>query len=236
MIFAGILAGGKGERIKSQLPKQFISVCGSPILYYSLDKFCNIDKVGMTIVSCHKEYMDVARLITKSVKEPEKIVVIEGGQTRHQSLVNVINHIKKLGFNNGDKILLHEAARPLIDTQLILEHINNLASFEATNTLFRAVDTMMVSGDGQFVEEVPPKHHIYHGQTPQGYDLNKLLYVLENEITIDDLGGEVDLCGIYLRNKRKVKIINGNEKLFKVTYEKDVELLKYYLENEWGQR
>lgn len=232
MIFAGILAGGKGERMNNGLPKQFISVCGNPVLYYPLRAFCGIEQVGKIIVSCHSQYMDLAGKIAHMLPGSDKITVIEGGQTRHQSLVNIIDHIKHEGCSANDKIILQEAARPLVDADVIREHIKNLANFEATNTLFNAIDTMMVSVDSEFIDEVPPKGNIYHGQGPQGYDLVKLIYVLEKEICDDDVISERDLCAIYVRNKRKVKIIKGNEKLFKVTYPKDFKLLEYYLQKE----
>jgi 2-C-methyl-D-erythritol 4-phosphate cytidylyltransferase len=235
MIFAGILAGGKGERISNELPKQFISVCGKPVLYYSVQAFCRIDQVGKIIISCHRDYLDLAEQITGPLAVPGKITVVEGGDTRHQSLVNIVEYIRAKGFDAGDKIILHEAARPLIDSDVILDHITSLASFEATNTLFGAVDTMMISDNGQFIDEVPPKKHIYHGQTPQGYDLEELIRVLEEEITDDDLSNEIDFCALYMRKNRKVKIVHGNERLFKVTYPKDIELLRYYLHKEHAE-
>lgn len=232
MIFAGILAGGTGERMNNGLPKQFIPVLGKPVLYYSLRRFCAVDQIGKIIISCHRQYVDAASRIADGFPAAAKITVIEGGPTRHGSLVNIIRHIREKGFERGDKIILHEAARPLVDTDLIAEHIRSLARFEATNTLFSAVDTMMLSGDGEFIDSVPPKKNIYHGQGPQGYDLAKLIHLLENEIDEKDLQGEPDLCAIYLRCRRNVKIIKGSEKLFKITYPNDLALLEYYLGRE----
>lgn len=171
MIYAGILAGGKGERMQSSLPKQFIPVCGKPVLYYSLSQFRSIGQIGRIIVSCHRQYISAAREIADALPPGAPVEIIEGGTTRHQSFVNIIEHIKREGFAGGDKILLHEAARPLVDAGLIKEHIRNLEFFEATNTLFGATDTMMLSSDGQFIEQVPTKKFIFHGQGPQGYDL-----------------------------------------------------------------
>lgn len=232
MIFAGILAGGKGERMNNGLPKQFVPVCGKPVLYYALRGFCGLEQIGKIIISCHPDHVLLARQIAGMLPGHRKITVIEGGPTRHQSFVNIIRHIQQAGFSPGDKLLLHEAARPLVDAGVIMEHIENLARFEATNTLLAAVDTMMISNDGQFIDQVPPKKTMYHGQGPQGYDLVKLLRVLEQEVMDSDMNGEPDLCALYLRNRRSVKIVKGNERLFKITYQNDLALLEHYLRKE----
>lgn len=229
MIYAGILAGGKGERMQSSIPKQFLPACGKPVLYYSLRQFRSIDQIGKIIVSCHQQYMGAAREIADGLPPGAPVEIIAGGRTRHQSFVNIIECIKRTGFAAGDKILLHEAARPLVDAGLIREHIRSLDLFEATNTLFGATDTMMVSSDGEFIEQVPPKKNIFHGQGPQGYDLATLARVLESEVSEGDLSSELDLCAIYIKNRRSVRIVAGNERLFKLTYPTDFALLEHYL-------
>lgn len=230
MIFAGILAGGAGERIKREAPKQFISIHGKPIIYYALKQFSSIVQIDKIIVSCHKTYIQFVEKIINDLSSNNRIIVVEGGHTRHQSLLNIVNYVKRSNYNPDDKILFHEAARPLIETDIILNHINYLDQYDATNTLYSAVDTMMISIDGEFINSIPDKKTIYHGQTPQGYHIGKLIDVLENEVTESDIKNEIDLCGIYLRYNRNIKIVNGNEKLFKITHPKDLILLQYYLE------
>jgi len=232
MIYAGILAGGRGVRVNNDLPKQFVEVCGKPLLYHTLQRFCDIEEMDRIILSCIRAYIELAYRIVETTSAPGRITIVEGGQTRHESLMSIINYIRGRGCSANDKILVHEAARPLIDRDVIVEHIRNLARVEATNTLFGAVDTMMMSVNGEFIDQIPPKKQVYHGQTPQGYDLMRLIRVIEEEITEEDLEGEVDLCAIYLRNGRRVKIVKGNERLFKVTYPRDIALLEYYLRGE----
>jgi len=229
MIYAAILAGGKGERMGNGLPKQFMEVCGKPVLYYSVRRFCAVQEVDRIIVSCHPDHINRAARIVESLQATGRIAVIEGGRTRHESFTNIIGHIRNRGAASGDKVLLHEAARPLVHEDLIREHIENLAHYDATNTLFAAVDVMMVSCNGMFIEGVFSKKDIYHGQGPQGYDLTTLLHVLDHEISASDLRSELDLCALYVRSRRTVKIVQGSEKLFKITYPNDLGLLEYYL-------
>lgn len=218
--------------MQSDVPKQFLRVCGKPVLYYSLHQFRSVDQIEKIIVSCHRNYMGAAGEIARGMPGTAPIAIIEGGSTRHQSFVNIVEHIRQEGFAAGDKIILHESARPLVDAGLIREHIRNLSLFEATNTLFSVTDTMMMSSDGEFIEQVPLKKNIFHGQGPQGYDLAVLAHVLDNEVSESDLSVELDLCAIYVKNQRSVKIVQGNERLFKLTYPYDFALLEHYLQKE----
>jgi 2-C-methyl-D-erythritol 4-phosphate cytidylyltransferase len=227
MVYAGILAGGMGERIGNTIPKQFLEVSGKPIIYWPLKQFHENKHIDKIIVSTRASHIHfVSSTINKYFDNTDKFVVIEGGKTRFHSMENILIHIKSHHEVEDNIILIHEAARPLINQRIIEDHVNALNYYDATNTLFPAVDTMMISNDGEFISAIPDKSKMYVGQTPQGYKLCHMLEIIENELTEDDIKNEVDFCAVYLRKDRKVKIITGDESLFKVTYEKDLALFK----------
>ena len=61
MIYAGILAGGKGSRMNSNIPKQFIELNGKPIIIYTIEKFLNVDEIDKVVISVIEEYIDYTR-------------------------------------------------------------------------------------------------------------------------------------------------------------------------------
>lgn len=230
MITVGLLAGGKGERVGGGIAKQFLSLKGRPMIAYPIEVMSSIEEVDEILVACNPDYIDELSSILKEIKNgSHKIRIISGGNTRHESVVNILNKILESRTQSGDKFILHEAARPLITTDLIREHIKGLDDYSATNTLMPVVDTIMLSKDGEYISEVTEKTKTYYGQNPQGYRVMELIDRLGGEVFKVDSSKEVDLCTMFLKKGGQVKIIRGNERLFKVTYESDLDLVLRYL-------
>ncbi len=230
MVFAGLLAGGKGERVGSATAKQFLELDGRPMVSYPLELFCSLPEVDRVIVACNPNYMATMESIVSGLSEgATKVRMVPGGVTRHESVMNILHHIFAGNITPEDKLILHEAARPLIDAETVHAHIQELQTHEATNTLFPVVDTIMLSDDGIYIREVVDKKKSFIGQNPQGYVLTKLLERLGGDIDSVHNPDDIDLCGLFMNNGGKVKIVKGNERLFKVTYPSDLDLLHRFI-------
>jgi 2-C-methyl-D-erythritol 4-phosphate cytidylyltransferase len=104
-----IVAGGTGSRMNNELPKQLIEINSKPVIVYSIEKFQNFNKNIQVIISLHKDYFDLFEKI-KSQFNLKNIQIVEGGDTRYQSVKNALSILNK----DVTLVGVHDAARPLV--------------------------------------------------------------------------------------------------------------------------
>ncbi|MDR1372078.1 MAG: 2-C-methyl-D-erythritol 4-phosphate cytidylyltransferase [Dysgonamonadaceae bacterium] len=116
-----IVAGGKGYRMKSNLPKQFMPLCGKPVLMHTIEAFYNCDpEISIILVLPEDHQISWNNLCSDSeFSIPHQTVT--GGETRTQSVKNGIEHIEKeLSAENREALIgIHDGVRPLVDSELI---------------------------------------------------------------------------------------------------------------------
>ena len=131
MIYAAILAGGIGKRIeRHSIPKQFITIGGTPIIIMTVREFLKnsrFDKYYIAIHSEWKEYLEELLKASFSNDELEKIVVVNGGKERLDSFSNVMNAvIEQYGLHEEDILICHDSVRPFVSQQMINDCIRRL--------------------------------------------------------------------------------------------------------------
>ena len=117
MIYAGIVAGGSGTRMKSVgVPKQFIRILGKPMIIYTVQKFAeqrHINDIYIGIKPDWHEFMD--QLLEEYQIDRQRVHVIDGGSDRNETVMNIVSAIKaKHRVKKGDIILTHDAVRPFV--------------------------------------------------------------------------------------------------------------------------
>ena len=111
MIFAAILAGGIGSRMGgTDIPKQFLTLGDKPVIVHTIEKFVINEKIDKTIVLTPQNYINhTNHLIDKHIPNSEDIIVIEGGETRNDTIMNSINYIKEnFGIDDDSIIITHD--------------------------------------------------------------------------------------------------------------------------------
>ena len=128
-IVALIMAAGSGTRAGGGLPKQYQMLAGKPLLRHTMEAFLNHPSIKQTVPVINMEHQDLFRAAAGDLNLPYTIF---GGSTRQESVRKALLAIQLL---NADYVLIHDAARPFIDSQLIDQCINKLS---ATNGIFVA--------------------------------------------------------------------------------------------------
>jgi 2-C-methyl-D-erythritol 4-phosphate cytidylyltransferase len=141
-IYNIVVAGGNGSRMKSELPKQFLLLNNKPILYYSLKVLTQIPE-STTILVIHPDYRALSEEITSQIHPDIKIII--GGATRFHSVQNGINAI--LNADPNDLVLVHDAARPLIDLSFITALIQSYQSGTCTVPVVSIAESTRVLTD-----------------------------------------------------------------------------------------
>jgi 2-C-methyl-D-erythritol 4-phosphate cytidylyltransferase len=94
--------------------------------------------------------------------------------------------------------------------------------YGACNTVVPAVDTILRSSDGKFIESVPVRSEIFHAQTPQSFSVKKLLSLYEN-LSEDEMETFTDSCSVFLAAGERVFLVTGDRNNIKLTYPEDME-------------
>ena len=219
LIYAGILAGGKGTRMGNvPMPKQFLLLNDKPIIVHTIEKFILNSKFENIIIATPKEWMNHTEDILKKYQiNLPKVKVVEGGSDRNETIMNIINFIEESHSITKDDILVtHDAVRPFLTHRIIQENIDNGLTHSAVDTVINAVDTIVESKDNEFISDIPRRDYMFQGQTPQTFNIEKLKE-LYNDLTDEEKTILTDACKIFSIKGEAVKLVQGEVFNTKVT-------------------
>lgn len=225
MIYAEILAGGKGTRMgNTELPKQFLMLGTKPILIHTIEQFIINNKIDKIIVCIPKEWISyTSDILKKYLNNIEKIKLVEGGKTRNETIINGCKYIQEnYGLNDEDIILTHDAVRPFVNQRIINENIENAYKHEAIDTAVPCTDTIIEVND-EVISNIPVRDYLYSGQTPQTFNIKKLIKYY-NELNEEQKLILSDACKIFVLKGQKVKVVKGEYYNIKITTETDLKL------------
>ena len=234
MIFAAILAGGTGTRMgKIDTPKQFLDLGNKPIIIHTIEKFVINKKIDKIIVLTPKNYISsTSNLIEKYIPNND-IIVIEGGKTRNDTLLNSIDYIDEhFGIDDDSILITHDSVRPFVTHRIIEDNIDAAIKYGACDTVIPATDTIVESIGGKTISNIPVRDNYYQGQTPQSFNINKL-YKLINSLTDDEANILTDACKIFTLKDEEVYLVNGEVTNIKITYPYDLRLANSILEGNY---
>ncbi|WP_148630580.1 2-C-methyl-D-erythritol 4-phosphate cytidylyltransferase [Bacillus sp. E214] len=226
MIYAEILAGGKGTRMgNTNMPKQYLPLNNKPIIIHTIEKFMLNDRFDKILVVTPKEWINHTKdIIRKFIGENNLIVVVEGGKDRNESIMSGIRYIEEtFGINDDDVIITHDSVRPFLTHRIIEENIDASLKYGAVDTVIEAIDTIIQSEDGEVISDIPVRDTMYQGQTPQSFNI-KMLTEHYNSLTDEQKRILTDACKICALKGEKVKIVKGEVFNIKVTTPYDLKV------------
>ena len=233
MIFAAILAGGIGSRMGgTDIPKQFLTLGDKPVIVHTIEKFVINGKIDKIIVLTPQNYINhTNHLIEKHIPNSDDIVVIEGGETRNDTIMNSIEYIdENFGIDDESIIITHDSVRPFVTHRIIEDNIVAAKKYGACDTVIPATDTIVESINGETIESIPVRDYYYQGQTPQSFKINKL-YNLINSLTEEESNILTDACKIFTLKDEDVHLVDGEVTNIKITYPYDLKLANTILED-----
>lgn len=230
-IYGVILAGGQGTRMgNSDKPKQFLEVGGRPILIHTVEKFAVNPDFQQIIVLAPKQWLAYTKdIIKKYIRNHERIVIIEGGNTRNETIMNAVQYIEDAGCLTEDTIIVtHDSVRPFVTYRIIEENIRYAKECGACDTVIPASDTIVESRDGSFISNIPERKMMYQGQTPQSFKAKKLREIYKS-LTEEERGILTDACKIYVLKNEPVHLVEGDVSNIKITYPHDLRVAEAIL-------
>ena len=209
-----IVAGGKGERMNADIPKQFLLLNNLPILMHTIKQFSHFEEIVLVLP---KSQFDYWNRLCKSNNFTQKHILVEGGETRFYSVKNGLDKI-----DNTAVITIHDGVRPLISTELI----NNLVT--ETKSGIGVIPIIPVKNSIRKIEGENSVHidrsNLYKVQTPQCFlsaDIKNAYTQEFSELFTDD-------ASVFETNGGKIKTILGDEKNLKITNQEDMKVAEVF--------
>ena len=230
-VFGVVLAGGIGTRMGNvEKPKQFMEIGGKPIIIHTIEKFVLNPQFEKILVLSPKQWIKHTEdLIKKYIPAAGNIVVISGGATRNETIMNSIKYIEEQGrLNENTIIVTHDSVRPFVTHRILEENIKYAKEFGACDTVIPATDTIVESKDHQLISTIPDRSTMYQGQTPQSF---KAVYLRELYEGLNEEEKKIltDACKIAVIKGEKVHLVEGEVSNIKITYPYDLRVAESLL-------
>lgn len=231
MIFGVVLAGGIGSRMGNvEKPKQYLHIGGKPIIVHTVEKFCVNSKMEKVIVLCPEQWVVYTKdILKKHLAMLDKVVVIPGGETRNDTILNAINYIEEqYGIDDSTIVVTHDAVRPFVTHRIIEDNIRMALEGVACDTVIPATDTIVESMDGEVISKIPDRSKYYQGQTPQSFKA-KMFKELYSSLSVEEKEILTDAAKVFVIKGEKVGLVQGETFNIKVTYPYDLQLAETLL-------
>jgi 2-C-methyl-D-erythritol 4-phosphate cytidylyltransferase len=215
---------------KTQASKQFTELAGTPILIHTLRKFTAVDAVSEIWVALRENEIEGFReRLQAEAKDvlKKKVEFVAGGEHRQQSVEHALNGISAAP---DDVVLVHDAVRPLVTTEIILEVIEAAKKYGAAIAGLPAVDTVKQverTSERAIIKATIPRASVVLAQTPQGFRYSVIKKVFD-EAAADGFMG-TDEASLAERAGLDVSVVMGSPRNIKITAPADMELAEFYL-------
>lgn len=222
-----IAAAGTGERL-GRGNKAMLRLCGKPMLLWSLEKFSSSGEVDELIIVAHADEVENVRRLTSEAGGLLPFTVVAGGDTRQHSVSNALAAVKEA----CDIVLVHDAARPLVEVGTIREVIAEARRSGAAIAAVKAKDTIKEVGAGGVISGTPERSSLWAAQTPQAFRAELLREAYRraeaDDVTATDDAALVERIGV------PVRIVTGTYENIKVTTPSDMKIAEALLKDADG--
>ena len=217
MIFGGICAGGKGERFGGEVPKQFLPLKGKPMIMHSVEAFLRYGKCERIFVAVSGEWLERCQEMLAGY---DSAAVIVGGNDRGETVERLVEAAFVAGGSDGDIIATHDAARPFVSAEVIERCVSAAEEYGVSGAAVPARDTVLQCRGG-IVIAAPDRSEMVLAQTPQCFKLGVFRRVW-SELSDGEKERATDVCGVFCRAGVEVRIVEGENKCFKITAGEDM--------------
>ena len=218
-VVAVVLGGGIGQRVGAGLPKQLLRLGGKTLIEHCVAAFEQAPGVDEILVVMAAGYVEQVADMLAAGGYAKVSGVIAGGVARSDSTRAAL---AALAGGPDCGVMLHDAARPLVDQRIIADCVAALASHEAAGVAVPASDTMVITSHG-VMHTMPSRETLWRCQTPQCFRLPVIARAHELAAADPDFA-PTDDCGVVLRYLPDVAvhIVPGSERNLKITYPQDL--------------
>lgn len=227
MNIALIIAGGSGNRMHQDIPKQFLTVNEKPVIVYTLEAFQRHKEIDVIAVVCIQGWEKILQAYANQFNITKLQHIVAGGSCGQESIRNGVLTLEKL-YSDEDIVLIHDAIRPLVSDEIITDCIIKTKEYGSAIAAIPCAEAMLITDDQMKSKEIFFRDNLKRTQTPQGFPLKKLCdmhrLALERGIT-----NSVASCTLMIELGETVYFSKGSEKNIKLTTVEDIDIFKALL-------
>jgi len=214
-----IVAGGRGTRMDSELPKQFIIIAGKPVLLHTLMLFQKFDSAIDTIIVIHPDYQEYWKRLLEEHQSSFNHILVTGGAERFHSVKNALAHVSEEGI-----IAVHDAVRPIVSPDTVKQ------CFVTAEEKGTAVPCLRIPESVRSIKNVGSKsvdrEKLRIIQTPQVFRSQ----ILKESYQADYREEFTDDATVVEHAGHTIHLVDGNIENIKITTREDLKLAEFYLD------
>ena len=224
---AMLIAGGSGNRMRQDIPKQFLTVNDRPVIVYTLEAFERHPEIDAIAVVCIEGWEQVLWAYAKQFKITKLQFVVSGGKNGQDSIRNGVMELEK-HFEPDDLVLIHDAIRPMVSAEIISDNIRVAREYGNATAAIPCAEAMLQTVNGVVSAGLYPRDRLKRTQTPQAFRIGDICNLhrraLEAGIT-----NSVASCTLKIEMGEQVYFSSGSEKNIKLTTVEDIDIFKALL-------
>ena len=221
--YAIIVAGGKGSRFGSEIPKQFLPLNSKPVLMHTINKFAEHSNVIIVVLPAaqRNEWENLCKMHKFNIPH----TIVTGGNTRFESVKNALDTIT---VEENDLIAVHDGVRPLVSDEIIENAYTIALAHGSAIPAIETIDTIRQLENAGNTSKVLPRASLRAVQTPQTFKASilKSAYTAEYSNVFTDDASVVETAGY------SVTLIKGSPRNIKITHSIDLIIAEELLKNE----
>ncbi len=222
-----IIAGGSGNRMHQDIPKQFLTVNERPVIIYTLEAFEKHPEIDAITVVCIEGWEQVLQAYAKQFNISKLKHIVTGGENGQDSIRNGVYALEE-HFAADDLVLIHDAIRPMVSAEIISDCIRVARRCGNAITVIPCAEAMMQTEDGVISTGSYPRDKLKRTQTPQGFRLGQICD-LHRRALASGITNSVASCTLMIEMGEQVYFSAGSEKNIKLTTVDDIDIFKALL-------
>lgn len=242
-----VLSAGQGKRMGGSVQKQYMQLCGKPVIYYPLATFQRSELIDSIILVVGEEDIGYARRkIVEKYQFGKVDAVITGGKERYDSVWLGLQTLAALAAretqeaheargtgapeNGGDGyVFIHDGARPLVDEEILLRGYEAVKQYGACAAGMPSKDTVKLADGGGFARETPPRECVWTVQTPQIFQVSLITEAYSRLMREGSIQVTDDAMVAEKMTDTPVKLFPGSYENIKITTPGDMKVAEALL-------
>ena len=224
MNVAVIFAGGVGKRMgETDKPKQFIEICGKPIIIHTLEVFEKNKNIDAIIVASKEEWIGYLENLLEQYNIKKVAKVVPGGETGHMSIFNGLKCVAEMYDMNSTIVLIHDGVRPFINDELIDTNIENVKEKGSSISCVFSTETEVLIDESKNIKNVIKRSESLIAKAPQSFYL-KDVYGVHLKAQEDGITDSIDTCTLMHQYGKPLSVVLTDYDNIKITTIKDIAL------------
>jgi 2-C-methyl-D-erythritol 4-phosphate cytidylyltransferase len=234
MNIALIIAGGSGQRMQQDIPKQFLNVYDKPVIVYTMEAFEAHPEIDVISVVCINGWENILEAYAKQFNIRKLKHIISGGETGQASIRNGVFELEKK-YASDDIVLIHDAIRPMVSQEIISDCIVKTKQYGSAIVTIPCAEAMLETSDQISSNSSYQRDKLKRTQTPQAFRIGKICEIHRRAIE-KGITNSIASCTLMIEMGETVYFSCGSEKNIKLTTVEDIDIFKALLKagrSEW---